>query len=151
MRRREACAVTGISDSALLRASHIVPWSACTSDAQRLYVNNGLLLSALWDAAFDTGLVIFNDSGTAIFGPSCSPEAVRCLARAPNCAVHQRLSNANGNPTLYVWIAGAEGNQHADMSQPVCLAVSANRPGRRGAEQRDERPPSHSITSSAWA
>ena len=36
------CAVTGISDSALLRASHIVPWSACTSDAQRLDVNNGL-------------------------------------------------------------------------------------------------------------
>jgi hypothetical protein len=29
-----------------------VPWSDC-NDAQRLDVHNGLLLSALWDAAFD--------------------------------------------------------------------------------------------------
>jgi hypothetical protein len=74
------CAVTGISDSALLRASHIVPWSACTSDAQRLDVNNGLLLSALWDAAFDAGLVTFDDGGAAIFDPSCSTEAVQMLS-----------------------------------------------------------------------
>ena len=44
------CPVTGITDRALLRASHIVPWSEC-DDAQRLDVHNGLLLSALWDAA----------------------------------------------------------------------------------------------------
>ncbi len=47
------CPLTGITDPALLRASHIVPWSECESDAQRLDVHNGLLLSALWDAAFD--------------------------------------------------------------------------------------------------
>jgi len=39
---------------ALLRASHIVPWAEC-DDAQRLDVQNGLLLSALWDAALDRG------------------------------------------------------------------------------------------------
>jgi len=44
------CPVTGITDRALLRASHIVPWSEC-DDAQPLDVHNGLLLSALWDAA----------------------------------------------------------------------------------------------------
>ena len=38
---------TGITDPALLRASHIVPWAEC-GDAQRLDVHNGLLLSALW-------------------------------------------------------------------------------------------------------
>jgi hypothetical protein len=32
----------------------------CT-EAQRLDVHNGLLLSALWDAAFDKGLVSFAD------------------------------------------------------------------------------------------
>ena len=69
------CAVTGINDPALLRASHIVPWAACTSDAQRLEVHNGLLLSALWDAAFDSGLVSFDDDGRALIGPDLSAEA----------------------------------------------------------------------------
>ncbi|MFZ4533833.1 MAG: HNH endonuclease, partial [Alsobacter sp.] len=45
------CPLTGITDPALLRASHIVAWRDCTSDAERLDVHNGLLLSALWDAA----------------------------------------------------------------------------------------------------
>jgi hypothetical protein len=57
------CPLTGITDPALLRASHIVPWAHCASDAERLDVHNGLLLSALWDAAFDRGLVTFNDNG----------------------------------------------------------------------------------------
>jgi hypothetical protein len=43
--------LTGISDPVLLRASHIIPWADCQSDAERLDVHNGLLLSALWDAA----------------------------------------------------------------------------------------------------
>ena len=54
------CPLTGIADPALLRASHIVPWAEC-DDAQRLDVHNGLLLSALWDTAFDAGLVSFAD------------------------------------------------------------------------------------------
>ena len=49
------CPLTGITDPALLRASHIVAWRDCTSDAERLDVHNGLLLSALWDAAFRPG------------------------------------------------------------------------------------------------
>jgi predicted restriction endonuclease len=66
------CPITGITDPALLRASHIVPWSEC-DDAQRLDVHNGLLLSALWDAAFDAGLVSFADDGTALAGSALSP------------------------------------------------------------------------------
>ena len=42
-----------------------MPWSEC-GDAERLDVHNGLLLSALWDAAFDEGFVIFADDGTPI-------------------------------------------------------------------------------------
>jgi hypothetical protein len=57
------CPMTGISEPALLRASHIVPWAECDDDAHRLDVHNGLLLSALWDAAFDAGLVSFSDDG----------------------------------------------------------------------------------------
>lgn len=66
------CPLTGITDKALLRASHIVPWKDCTSNAERLDVHNGLLLSALWDAAFDRGLVTFGDEGSPQFSPALS-------------------------------------------------------------------------------
>lgn len=65
------CPLTGVTDAALLRASHIVPWSECESDSQRLNVHNGLLLSALWDAAFDAGLVSFDDDGQPLSSALC--------------------------------------------------------------------------------
>lgn len=74
------CPLTGISDPALLRASHIIAWKDCASDAERLDVHNGLLLSALWDAAFDRGLVTFNDEGLPQFSPQLS-EAARVELR----------------------------------------------------------------------
>lgn len=71
-----ACPLTGISNPELLRASHIVPWADCESDDQRLDVHNGLLLSSLWDAAFDAGLVTFDELGRAIASPLlCSTAA----------------------------------------------------------------------------
>jgi len=63
------CPLTGIADPALLRGSHIVPWAECDDDAQRLDVHNGLLLSALWDAAFDAGRVSFADDGEVLMHP----------------------------------------------------------------------------------
>ena len=66
------CPLTGISDQDLLRASHIIPWSQCQNDGTRLDVYNGLLLSALWDAAFDRGLVTFNATGQPQFSPRLS-------------------------------------------------------------------------------
>ena len=60
---QSSCPLTGITDNALLRASHIKPWKDCKSDEDRMDVHNGLLLSALWDAAFDRGLVTFDDGG----------------------------------------------------------------------------------------
>ena len=73
------CPLTGISDPALLRASHIIPWAECESDAQRLDVHNGLLLSALWDAAFDAGLVGFDDDGRVIASPRLTTAAIDAL------------------------------------------------------------------------
>ncbi|GHE05260.1 restriction endonuclease [Defluviimonas sp. 20V17] len=69
------CPLTGIADTPLLRASHIVPWKDCTTDAERLDVHNGLLLSALWDAAFDRGLVSFDDLGQPLFSPALGETA----------------------------------------------------------------------------
>lgn len=73
------CPLTGISDPALLRASHIKPWKSCDNDAERLDVHNGLLLSALWDAAFDKGLVTFDDDGRPIFSDLLSGPAMHEL------------------------------------------------------------------------
>jgi hypothetical protein len=82
------CPITGITDPILLRASHIVPWAEC-DDAQRLDVHNGLLLSALWDAAFDAGLLSFADDGTLLVSPELSTAArtaldIERVQRLPN-------------------------------------------------------------------
>jgi hypothetical protein len=77
------CPLTGITDPALLRASHILPWAECGSDADRLDVHNGLLLAAHWDAAFDAGLVSFDDEGAALFSPALSAAARTALSAAP--------------------------------------------------------------------
>jgi putative restriction endonuclease len=57
------CAITGLSIVELLRASHIKPWAACESDAERLDVFNGLLLAPHLDAAFDKGFITVGDDG----------------------------------------------------------------------------------------
>lgn len=41
----------------LLVASHIKPWAASDPKAERLAPDNGLLLNALHDKAFDQGLI----------------------------------------------------------------------------------------------
>ena len=68
------CAVTGIGNPALLRASHIIPWAKCESDEERLNVHNGLLLVATLDAAFDSGLISFADSGEIIISQRLEPD-----------------------------------------------------------------------------
>lgn len=73
------CPLTGISDAALLRASHIIPWSECAGDAERLDPSNGLLLSALWDAAFDRALVSFDDQGAPLFAAALGEAARKAL------------------------------------------------------------------------
>ena len=63
----EACSVTSLSHSRLLRASNIIPWSECESDSERLNVHNGLLLAAHLDAAFDAHLISFEEDGQILF------------------------------------------------------------------------------------
>jgi putative restriction endonuclease len=73
------CAVTGLSQLEMLRASHMKPWAACENDMERLDPMNGLLLSAHWDAAFDSGLLTFDDDGTVLWSPMLSESARRLL------------------------------------------------------------------------
>jgi predicted restriction endonuclease len=67
-----ACAVLGVQELRLLRASHIKPWKDCETDAERLDVYNGLLLAAHLDAAFDAFLISFNDTGSILISGSLS-------------------------------------------------------------------------------
>ncbi len=56
---RGRCCISGVSDSRLLVASHIVPWSA--DKANRLNPSNGLCLSPIHDKAFDSYLFTLSD------------------------------------------------------------------------------------------
>ncbi len=73
------CAVTGLAIPApLLRASHAKPW-AIANDQERLDPFNGLLLAVHLDALFDSGLMTFDDDGTALFSSSLSEPVRRAL------------------------------------------------------------------------
>ena len=51
------CALTGIDIPQLLLASHIIPWADKSHKNDRLNPCNGICLSALYDKAFDQGLI----------------------------------------------------------------------------------------------
>ena len=106
------CPLTGITDTALLRASHIIPWSDCESDAERLHIHNGLLLSALWDAAFDRGLVTFDPDGNPVFASSLS-QAARAELRW-----HGPISLKEGHRQRLVWHREHLFNKFTEGDQP---------------------------------
>ncbi|MBC3953045.1 HNH endonuclease [Pseudomonas folii] len=68
----KGCRLTEIYTPELLVASHIKPWSLCTSAAERLDGANGLLLTPHVDRLFDRGLVSFEDDGTLLISSRLS-------------------------------------------------------------------------------
>jgi putative restriction endonuclease len=66
------CAVTGADLIPILRSSHIKPWRD-SNNSERLDVFNGLLLTPNYEAAFDQGLISFDDSGEIIFSKLLKP------------------------------------------------------------------------------
>ena len=75
---RGQCAVTGCNIQSLLIASHIIPWRDST-DKQRRDVDNGILLSPVYDALFDKYLISFNDNGKILLSPSFKREEQKKL------------------------------------------------------------------------
>ncbi|MCK6548001.1 HNH endonuclease [Myxococcota bacterium] len=73
------CALTGLAIPELLRASHIKPWAHCETDAERLDIHNGLLLSPNLDAAFDQGFITLTDEGNLMLSPRLTAEARHLL------------------------------------------------------------------------
>ena len=62
------CCVTGLSDPALLVASHIIPWAS--NKDTRLNVRNGLCLNALHDKAFDCGYMTLDEQYAVKYSPA---------------------------------------------------------------------------------
>ena len=96
-----ACAVTGVRHPRLLRASHIVPWADCETDAERLNVHNGLLLAAHLDAAFDAHLISFNAEGQIQFGPKLSREDIAALGLTPEMRLRRTDPETERRLTLH--------------------------------------------------
>lgn len=61
------CRITGIATPTLLIASHVKPWRACGTAAERLDGANGLMMAPHADFLFDRGLLGFEDDGRALF------------------------------------------------------------------------------------
>ena len=62
------CCLTGLPVQEVLRASHISAWASDTKN--RMNPENGLCLSATYDAAFDRHLISFDEGYRLIFTPS---------------------------------------------------------------------------------
>ena len=70
------CSVTGYEQSEILIASHIKPWSKSIGK-EKTDENNGLLLVANLDKAFDQGLITFKDDGSILISDALeNPEAI---------------------------------------------------------------------------
>ncbi|MCU4377290.1 HNH endonuclease [Acinetobacter haemolyticus] len=63
----ERCCISGMSESRLLVASHIVSWAQAPD--KRLSPHNGLCLSALYDRAFDRHLLTLNSQLEVMLSP----------------------------------------------------------------------------------
>lgn len=74
----KCCAVTGCSEPALLRASHIKPWSE-SNVTERLSLYNGLLLSPSLDACFDRGYISFDPAGRIMLSERLSLDDIEAL------------------------------------------------------------------------
>ena len=64
----QGCALTRYNKIDFLIASHIKPWSV-SDDRERLDQNNGFILLANIDKAFDLGYISFTEKGKIIISP----------------------------------------------------------------------------------
>ena len=75
------CCITGIDNSELLVASHIVPWAR--DEKNRLNPMNGLCLNALHDRAFDKGLISIDEGYKVIVSKKVQHKLMRQYDRRP--------------------------------------------------------------------
>jgi putative restriction endonuclease len=81
-----SCSVTGISNTTLLRASHIKPWRNSTN-LERLDPVNGLLLNPTLDLLFDAGLNTFDTFGRIQISNRLSTQDLGILNITPDMSL----------------------------------------------------------------
>lgn len=67
------CALCDINKKELLHASHILPYSKCSTVNEMIDYNNGLLLCANHDALFDKGYITFDSNGNIMISTKINP------------------------------------------------------------------------------
>ncbi|MBU2115941.1 MAG: HNH endonuclease [Gammaproteobacteria bacterium] len=85
----DGCAVTGYMMPAMLVASHIKPWRS-SNNSERLDPNNGLLLLANLDKAFDRGFISFEDNGQIIISTQLERPQVLGISQQMRLAVREQ-------------------------------------------------------------
>ena len=75
----QRCRISGVSDLRLLTASHIKPWRSCSTTAERLDGNNGLLLCPNVDRLFDRSYISFEVEGRMLISPLVDAAQVALL------------------------------------------------------------------------
>jgi hypothetical protein len=85
------CELTGIRIPRLLRTSHIKPWAE-SDDAERLDIENVLLLSPNADALFDQGFISFDDEGRLLISAEITPEDLQKLGISPAARLRSPIS-----------------------------------------------------------
>ncbi len=88
------CAVTQFNDTRILIASHIVPWKEA-SDAQRLDVDNGIILSPTYDALFDRHLITFENTGKIILSDQIEHAAYARIGVSGKERIQKDLTHGN--------------------------------------------------------
>ena len=104
--RERACRLTGITNPALLIASHIKPWRVCETAAERLDGANGLLLTPDADHLFDRGFISFGDDGDVLVSSRVPTDDLRRLGFEQ---LMRQRSGLNDEPATW----SAEGFQTA--------------------------------------
>ena len=79
-----ACRFTGVSNPALLVASHIQPWHRCHTNEERLDPFNGLLLTPTYDRLFDRGFVTFSPDNRLVISSRLPVEDIRKIRMDPD-------------------------------------------------------------------
>lgn len=87
------CAVTKSPVVSILVASHILPWREA-NDYERLDVDNGILLSPIYDALFDKNYISFDNNGNIILSKTLDRKEYEILGITGNEKI-DRLTEGN--------------------------------------------------------
>lgn len=91
------CAVTGFDKPQILIASHIHPWKDA-NDNERLDVNNGILLSPVYDALFDKHLITFENTGKILLSDLIETDAYLKIGVTGN----EKINTFNSDNRVYL-------------------------------------------------